>query len=50
MVGPVAYLLITQPQLVGQWLAYKGDASGGVQLSDIMLGAGVAFVIDGADR
>lgn len=43
MVGPVAYLLITQPQLVGQWLAYKGDASGGVQLSDIMLGAGVAL-------
>jgi len=43
MIGPVLYLLGTHPGFFSEWLSYSGQSDGGVHLSDIMLGAGVAL-------
>lgn len=43
MIGPVAWLVISQPQAVANWVQFRGQGDGGVHLSSVMLGAGVAL-------
>ncbi|WP_225920558.1 purine-cytosine permease family protein [Pseudonocardia oceani] len=43
MVGPFVYLVIADPASVGTWLAYEGSEGGGISLTAIGLGAGVAL-------
>jgi purine-cytosine permease-like protein len=43
MVGPFVYLVITDPASVGRWTAYAGSEGGGISLTAIGLGAGVAL-------
>jgi purine-cytosine permease-like protein len=47
MVGPFAYLVITDPHSVTTWLDHKGTAASGVGLSAIGLGAGVVLSLMG---
>lgn len=43
MVGPVAYLMISDPSTVHQFLVYHGSSGGGVNFAEVMLGAGVVL-------
>ncbi|MTD14974.1 hypothetical protein GIS00_13600 [Nakamurella sp. YIM 132087] len=43
MVGPFAYLVISDPDSVGTFLAYSGNSGGGVNFGSIMLCAGVCL-------
>ncbi|SFT38359.1 Purine-cytosine permease [Actinopolyspora lacussalsi subsp. righensis] len=44
MVAPMAYLVLSDPGSLGEWLAFAGrDGSGGVSVAAVLLGAGVAL-------
>ncbi|RRO17219.1 allantoin permease [Saccharopolyspora rhizosphaerae] len=43
MVGPIGYLVVVDPVSVSRWLAFTGEAGGGVSAASVVLGAGVAL-------
>ncbi|MGJ8522338.1 hypothetical protein R84981_001023 [Carnimonas sp. R-84981] len=43
MVGPVAYLIYSQPKVVSDWLHYAGNSDGGIHFANVMIAAGVAL-------
>ncbi|RKR07557.1 purine-cytosine permease-like protein [Kushneria sinocarnis] len=43
MFGPVLWLIHRDPGMVSTWLAFDGDSGRGVNLAEVMLGAGVAL-------
>lgn len=43
MIGPVAYLMISDPSSVQKFLAYSGSSGKGVNFAEVMLGAGVVL-------
>lgn len=43
MVGPVAYLMLKQPDVVSHWLSYTNPSYGTLDMAAVMLGAGVCL-------
>lgn len=45
MVGPVAYLMMTQPEVIQHWTSYVSPTYASMDMAAIMLGAGVCLAL-----